>query len=108
MPPPFLRLPQAFGRIEDMLVCDNMADHLIGNVYIKFSDEEEAAAALTALNGRWYAGRQASGGQPAWLPVAAAARDLLWRARAPARLPLRPAPALSRPPPARSSPSFRP
>ncbi len=63
LPTPAVHLPsslQTFGRIEDMLVCDNMADHLIGNVYIKFSDEEEAAAALTALNGRWYAGRQAS------------------------------------------------
>ena len=78
-------------------MCDNMADHLIGNVYIKFSDEEEAAAALTALNGRWYAGRQVSAAAKA----AAAARQPAARAAAPhARAPPRA--------PRRSSPSSRP
>ncbi len=43
-----------FGRIEEMHVCDNLGDHLVGNVYAKFSDEEEADAALKGLYGRWY------------------------------------------------------
>ena len=38
-------------------MCDNMADHLVGNVYVKFREEESAAAALTALCGRYYSGR---------------------------------------------------
>ena len=76
-----------------MLVCDNMADHLIGNVYIKFSDEEEAAAALTALNGRWYAGRQVSGGGESGQPAARAAIPPI---RAPRRAPRRSSPS-SRP-----------
>src|SRR5690348_13356522 len=41
-----------------MLVCDNLGDHLIGNVYVRYSTEEDAATALAALNGRWYSGRQ--------------------------------------------------
>ncbi len=35
----------------------NIGDHLIGNVYIKFKDEEDAQVALTALEGRFYAGK---------------------------------------------------
>ncbi|RYY87462.1 hypothetical protein EON63_03985 [archaeon] len=34
-----------------------MGDHLVGNVYVKFDDEEDAEKAYTALNGRYYAGR---------------------------------------------------
>jgi len=35
-------------------VCDNMADHLVGNVYVKFRDEEHALAAKNALHNRYY------------------------------------------------------
>jgi len=38
-------------------VCDNLADHMVGNVYAKFTDEEAASKALQALQGRFYAGR---------------------------------------------------
>jgi splicing factor U2AF subunit len=55
-----------FGEVEDMIVCDNLADHLVGNVYVKFSDEEGAQAALQALSGRFYAGRQIT---PEYTPV---------------------------------------
>lgn len=47
-----------FGRIEALHVCDNLGDHMIGHVYAKFSDEEEAADALQILNGRYYDGRK--------------------------------------------------
>ncbi|CAN0428879.1 unnamed protein product, partial [Scytosiphon promiscuus] len=46
-----------FGEISEMNVCDNLGDHLIGNVYVKFMDEEDADSALKGLTGRWYAGR---------------------------------------------------
>ncbi|CAM6016908.1 hypothetical protein CY35_15G042400 [Sphagnum magellanicum] len=46
-----------YGEIENLNVCDNLADHMIGNVFVKFREEEYAAAALNALNGRFYAGR---------------------------------------------------
>lgn len=38
-------------------MCDNLADHLVGNVYVKFRDEEPAGQALLALQGRYYSGR---------------------------------------------------
>lgn len=47
-----------FGTIEDIQVLENLADHMIGNVYVKFADEDFAAAAVTSMNGRFYAGRQ--------------------------------------------------
>ncbi|EXB56251.1 Splicing factor U2af small subunit A [Morus notabilis] len=46
-----------FGEIESLNVCDNLADHMIGNVYVQFKEEDHAAAALQALQGRFYNGR---------------------------------------------------
>lgn len=46
-----------FGRVEAMVVCENRSDHLAGNTYVKFTDEDSARAALAAMQGRWYAGR---------------------------------------------------
>ena len=40
-----------------MNVCDNLGDHLVGNVYIKFRREEDAERAVTELNNRWFGGR---------------------------------------------------
>jgi splicing factor U2AF 35 kDa subunit len=46
-----------YGELEEMHVCDNVGDHLIGNVYARFKYEEDAQRALDALNSRWYAAR---------------------------------------------------
>eukprot|EP00227_Mantoniella_beaufortii_P021793 CAMPEP_0197604378 /NCGR_PEP_ID=MMETSP1326-20131121/41045_1 /TAXON_ID=1155430 /ORGANISM="Genus nov. species nov., Strain RCC2288" /LENGTH=223 /DNA_ID=CAMNT_0043172031 /DNA_START=269 /DNA_END=936 /DNA_ORIENTATION=+ len=46
-----------FGEIEGLNVCDNLADHMVGSVYVKYREEESALAALNALSGRFYAGR---------------------------------------------------
>eukprot|EP01018_Ginkgo_biloba_P032198 Gb_22036 [translate_table: standard] len=46
-----------FGEIENLNICDNLADHMVGNVYVQFAEEEQAAAALRALQGRFYSGR---------------------------------------------------
>ncbi|URE25589.1 splicing factor U2AF [Musa troglodytarum] len=46
-----------FGEIESLNVCDNLADHMIGNVYVQYREEEQAAAAMRALQGRFYSGR---------------------------------------------------
>ncbi|KNC84039.1 hypothetical protein SARC_03726 [Sphaeroforma arctica JP610] len=40
-----------------MNVCDNLGDHLVGNVYIKFAQEEAAEKAVLGLTNRWFAGR---------------------------------------------------
>lgn len=45
-----------FGNLLEMHVCDNVGDHLIGNVYARYDFEEQAANAVQALNQRWYAG----------------------------------------------------
>ena len=52
----FLELDK-FGEVEHLCVCDNLADHMVGNVYIKFRDEEGAARALQGFQGRFYAGK---------------------------------------------------
>lgn len=46
-----------FGEIESLNVCDNLADHMVGNVYVQFKEEDQADAALRALQGRFYSGR---------------------------------------------------
>ncbi|XP_020583953.1 splicing factor U2af small subunit B [Phalaenopsis equestris] len=46
-----------FGEIESLNICDNLADHMVGNVYVQFKEEDQAAAALRALQGRFYSGR---------------------------------------------------
>ena len=45
-----------FGEIEELNVIDNIADHLVGNVYAKFHKEEQASEALLKLQGRFYGG----------------------------------------------------
>ena len=46
-----------FAEIADMYVSDNIGDHMIGNVYVKFFTEEDAAKALNGLHGRYYEGK---------------------------------------------------
>jgi len=46
-----------FGHLLELHVCDNIGDHLIGNVYARYEWEAEAQAAVDAMNDRWYAGR---------------------------------------------------
>jgi hypothetical protein len=51
----FLELSN-YGELEVMHVCDNVGDHMIGNVYAKFRNEQDAERALKALQGRFYGG----------------------------------------------------
>ena len=53
----FVEIEDKYGEIEEMNVCDNLGDHLVGNVYIKFKGEEDAEKAVNDLNNRWFAGR---------------------------------------------------
>ncbi|KAK1389586.1 splicing factor U2af small subunit B-like [Heracleum sosnowskyi] len=46
-----------YGELESLNICDNLADHMVGNVYAQFREEEHAAAAVQSLTGRFYAGR---------------------------------------------------
>lgn len=45
-----------FGTIVEMRVVDNLCEHLLGNVYIKFATEEAAQAAVDGLRKKLYNG----------------------------------------------------
>lgn len=53
----FIELATGYGEIEEVHICDNISEHLIGNVYVRFKHEDDAAKAVADLNKRWYAGR---------------------------------------------------
>uniref|UniRef100_A0A6I8PKK3 Splicing factor U2AF 26 kDa subunit n=1 Tax=Ornithorhynchus anatinus TaxID=9258 RepID=A0A6I8PKK3_ORNAN len=53
----FTELQEKYGEIEEMNVCDNLGDHLVGNVYVKFRREEDAERAVSELNNRWFNGQ---------------------------------------------------
>jgi len=52
----FIEIEEKYGEIDEMNVCDNLGDHLMGNVYIKFCQEASAQPCVKALNNRWYNG----------------------------------------------------
>ena len=43
-----------------MIVVDNLGDHLVGNVYVKYNDEEYSEKALNNINGRFFNGKKIS------------------------------------------------
>ncbi|ELP95030.1 splicing factor U2AF 35 kDa subunit, putative [Entamoeba invadens IP1] len=48
---------QNYGEVEEFIVCGNDNDHMMGNVYVKYTKEEEAKKAKDELTGRYYAGK---------------------------------------------------
>lgn len=46
-----------YGEVEEIFVCRNLGDHLMGNVYAKYFDEGDAAKALNGIRNRYYGGR---------------------------------------------------
>ncbi|KAG7215784.1 hypothetical protein INR49_021907 [Caranx melampygus] len=53
----FTEMEEKYGEVEEMNVCDNLGDHLVGNVYVKFRYEEDAEKAVIDLNNRWFNGQ---------------------------------------------------
>merc|ERR1712216_669641 len=49
----FLELAR-YGEIEDMVVCDNVSDHMLGNVYVKYYKEADADKARNGLQNRFF------------------------------------------------------
>lgn len=47
----------AFGEIEEMHCADNIGDHLVGNVYVKFVSEDDAESVKKNISGRYYSGK---------------------------------------------------
>ncbi|CAF1061190.1 unnamed protein product [Adineta ricciae] len=50
----YTEVEDKYGEIEAMTVCDNLGEHLIGNIYIKFRYEKDAEQAVNDLNTRWF------------------------------------------------------
>ena len=43
-----------YGEVEEINVCENIGEHMVGNVYVKFAREEDADRACRDLNdNRW-------------------------------------------------------
>jgi len=55
-----------YGPVEELNVLENMGDHLIGNVYVKYTSEEGGEKCCTALRGRYYGGQML---MPEFAPV---------------------------------------
>ncbi|KAL7852637.1 hypothetical protein SRHO_G00184220 [Serrasalmus rhombeus] len=53
----FTEMEEKYGEVEEMNVCDNLGDHLVANVYVKFRYEEDAEKAVLDLNNRWFNGQ---------------------------------------------------
>ena len=43
-----------YGELKELYVVDNLGDHLIGNVYVRFNDEASASKAFNSLEGKFY------------------------------------------------------
>ena len=50
----FSEMEDKYGEVEEMNVCENIGEHMVGNVYVKFIREEDAEKAMKALENRWY------------------------------------------------------
>ncbi|KAB1262825.1 Splicing factor U2AF 35 kDa subunit [Camelus dromedarius] len=48
---------EKYGEVKEMNVCENLGEHLVGYVYVKFRREEDAEKAVIDLNNRWFNGQ---------------------------------------------------
>ena len=46
-------MERKYGEVEEINVCENIGEHMVGNVYVKFMKEEDAEKAKNDLNNRW-------------------------------------------------------
>lgn len=47
-----------YGEIEDMIVVDNLGDHIVGNVYVKYTEDDYSENAQKNINGRFFNGKK--------------------------------------------------
>ena len=50
-----------YGEVIELIILDNLGDHLFGNVYVLYNDIESAYHALQSVNGRYFAGKILNG-----------------------------------------------
>ena len=53
----FVEMEDKYGEIEELNICENICEHLLGNTYVKFRYEEDAEKAVQDLNNRWFNGK---------------------------------------------------
>lgn len=53
----FTELQEKYRETEEMNMCDNLGNHLVGNVYVKFQHKKDAEWTVAELNIRWFNGR---------------------------------------------------
>jgi splicing factor U2AF subunit len=41
-----------------MIVVDNLGDHIVGNVYVRYTNEDYAENAIMNINGRFFNGKK--------------------------------------------------
>ena len=46
-----------YGYIDELVICDNICDHLVGDVFVKYRADEDAKKAQLSLDNRFYAAR---------------------------------------------------
>jgi len=46
------------GEVVEMVVCENTSEHITGNVYVQFDDEDIASDCMQSINQRFFAGRR--------------------------------------------------
>ena len=42
------------GELLDLVVSDNIGEHMMGNVYVKYAAEDQAESCFRTLNGKFY------------------------------------------------------
>ena len=47
-----------YGEILDFMVADNIGEHMVGNIYVKFASEDQAEACYRDKNGKYYNNQQ--------------------------------------------------
>ena len=43
-------MEEKYGEVEEMNVCDNLGDHLVGNVYVKVNPAAHVTRSVRTLN----------------------------------------------------------
>ncbi|KAF7684085.1 Splicing factor U2af 38 kDa subunit [Astathelohania contejeani] len=54
----FTELSVKYGPINQLIVCTNASDHLLGNLYITFKSRQDAIKCKEELSTRYYSGRR--------------------------------------------------
>lgn len=49
----YTEMERKYGPVDELHVCENIGEHMLGNVYVKFSAEEDAEKAKQDLDNRW-------------------------------------------------------